>query len=152
MKFLGLNILTDRQLATIKAKEQFNYVLDVLKIKKLYRIYDTSEELPKCNKCNENREYEIILPDGQKVVKRCSCAKHLRVYKYHEVYRDDFNFIFIRTDGEVRLMEQKEYDDYRFHYLDKLDNLENPHHWGLYTSERKAKKAFKILNDKRIVY
>ena len=81
MKFLGLNIFTDKQLERVKAKEQFNYLFEILKIKKLYRIYSTCEELPKCDKCNENREYEVILPDGQKIVKSCSCRKHKQVYK-----------------------------------------------------------------------
>ena len=41
MKFLGLNIFTDRQLERVKAKEQFDYLFEILKIKKLYRIYST---------------------------------------------------------------------------------------------------------------
>lgn len=152
MKFLGLNIFTNRQLERVKAKEQFSYLLEILKIKKLYRIYSTCEELPKCDKCNENREYEVILPDGQKIVKSCSCRKHKHVYKYQEVPKDDFFFIIRKTSGEVYLMEQKEYNDYRFYAMAKLDEMKNPKHWGLYTSERKAKQACKIMNKKNIVY
>lgn len=152
MKFLGLNIFTDRQLERVKAKEQFNYLLEILKIKKLYRIYSTCEELPKCDKCNENREYEVTLPDGQKIVKSCSCRKHKHVYKYQEMPKDDFSFIIRKISGEVYLMEQEEYDDYRFHAMSKLDEMKDPKHWGLYTSERKAKQACKIMNKKNIVY
>ena len=152
MKFLGLNILTNKQLERVKAKEQFDYLFDILKIKKLYRLYETSEELPKCDKCNENREYEVILPDGQKVVRSCSCKKHKRIYKYHEVIKDDFFFVFRKLTGEIYLMEQKEYDDFRLHAMTKLDDMKDPKYWGLYTSEKKAKQACKIMNKKNIVY
>ena len=101
MKFLGLNIFTDRQLERVKAKEQFDYLFEILKIKKLYRIYSTCEELPKCDKCNENREYEVVLPDGQKIVKSCSCRKHKQVYKYQEMPKDGFFFIIRKISGEV---------------------------------------------------
>ena len=149
MKFLGLNIFTDRQLERVKAKEQFDYLFEILKIKKLYRIYSTCEELPKCDKCNENREYEVVLPDGQKIVKSCSCRKHKHVYKYQEMPKDGFFFIIRKISGEVYLMEQEEY---RFHTMAKLDEMKNPKHWGLYTSERKAKQACKIMNEKNIIY
>lgn len=149
MKFLGLNIFTDRQLERVKAKEQFDYLFEILKIKKLYRIYSTCEELPKCDKCNENREYEVVLPDGQKIVKSCSCRKHKQVYKYQEMPKDGFFFIIRKISGEVYLMEQEEY---RFHTMAKLDEMKNPKHWGLYTSERKAKQACKIMNEKNIIY
>ena len=152
MRFLGLSIFTDRQLERVKAKEQFNYLFEILKIKKLYRIYSICEELPKCDKCNENREYEVILPDGQKIVKSCSCRKHKHVYKYQEMPKDDFFFIIRKISGEVYLMEQEEYDDFRFHAMTKLDEMKDPKHWGLYTSERKAKQACKIMNEKNIVY
>lgn len=152
MKFLGLNIFTDRQLERVKAKEQFDYLFEILKIKKLYRIYSTCEELPKCDKCNENREYEVVLPDGQKIVKSCSCRKHKQVYKYQEMPKDGFFFIIRKINGEVYLMEQEEYDDFRFHAMAKLDEMKNPKHWGLYTSERKAKQACKIMNEKNIIY
>lgn len=152
MKFFGLNIFTNKQLEKVKAKEQFSYLFDILKIKKLYRIYSTCEDLPKCDKCNENREYEVILPDGQKVVKSCSCKKHKHVYKYVEVTKEDFFFIFRKITGEVYLMELEEYDNYRLHAMTKLDEMKDPKHWGLYTSERKAKKACKIMNKKNIVY
>lgn len=152
MKFLGLNIFTDRQLECVKAKEQFDYLFEILKIKKLYRIYSTCEELPKCDKCNENREYEVVLPDGQKVVKSCSCRKHKHVYKYQEMPKDGFFFIIRKISGEVYLMEQEEYDDFRFHAMAKLDEMKDPKHWGLYTSERKAKQACKIMNEKNIIY
>lgn len=152
MKFLGLNIFTDRQLERVKAKEQFDYLFEILKIKKLYRIYSTCEELPKCDKCNENREYEVVLPDGQKIVKSCSCRKHKQVYKYQEMPKDGFFFIIRKISGEVYLMEQEEYDDFRFHAMAKLDEMKNPKDWGLYTSERKAKQACKIMNEKNIIY
>ena len=152
MKFLGLNIFTDRQLERVKAKEQFDYLFEILKIKKLYRIYSTCEELPKCDKCNENREYEVVLPDGKKIVKSCSCRKHKHVYKYQEMPKDGFFFIIRKISGEVYLMEQEEYDDFRFHTMAKLDEMKNPKHWGLYTSERKAKQACKIMNEKNIIY
>lgn len=152
MRFFGLNIFTDKQLDKLKAKEQFNYVLDVFKIKKLYRIYSTTEELPKCDKCNENREYEIILPDGQKVIKSCSCKKHLHLYKYQEVTNDGFCFFIRKLNGDIYLMEREEYDDYIFRALNKLDEMKEPKHWGLYTSERKAKQACKILNKKKVIY
>ena len=152
MKFFGLNIFTDRQLERVKAKEQFDYLFEILKIKKLYRIYSTCEELPKCDKCNENREYEVVLPDGQKIVKSCSCRKHKHVYKYQEMPKDGFFFIIRKISGEVYLMEQEEYDDFRFHTMAKLDEMKNPKHWGLYTSERKAKQACKIMNEKNIIY
>ena len=152
MKFLGLNIFTDRQLERVKAKEQFDYLFEILKIKKLYRIYSTCEELPKCDKCNENREYEVVLPDGQKIVKSCSCRKHKHVYKYQEMPKHGFFFIIRKISGEVYLMEQEEYDDFRFHTMAKLDEMKNPKHWGLYTSERKAKQACKIMNEKNIIY
>ena len=152
MKFLGLNIFTDRQLERVKAKEQFDYLFEILKIKKLYRIYSTCEELPKRDKCNENREYEVVLPDGQKIVKSCSCRKHKHVYKYQEMPKDGFFFIIRKISGEVYLMEQEEYDDFRFHTMAKLDEMKNPKHWGLYTSERKAKQACKIMNEKNIIY
>ena len=152
MKFLGLNIFTDRQLERVKAKEQFDYLFEILKIKKLYRIYSTCEELPKCDKCNENREYEVVLPDGQKIVKSCSCRKHKQVYKYQEMPKDGLFFIIRKISGEVYLMEQEEYDDFRFHAMAKLDEMKNPKHWGLYTSERKAKQACKIMNEKNIIY
>ena len=152
MNFLGLNIFTDRQLELVKAKEQFDYLFEILKIKKLYRIYSTCEELPKCDKCNENREYEVVLPDGQNVVKSCSCRKHKHVYKYQEMPKDGFFFIIRKISGEVYLMEQEEYDDFRFHAMAKLDEMKDPKHWGLYTSERKAKQACKIMNEKNIIY
>ena len=152
MRFLGLSIFTDRQLERVKAKEQFDYLFEILKIKKLYRIYSICEELPKCDKCNENREYEVVLPVGQKIVKSCSCRKHKHVYKYQEMPKDGFFFIIRKISGEVYLMEQEEYDDFRFHTMAKLDEMKNPKHWGLYTSERKAKQACKIMNEKNIVY
>ena len=152
MKFLGLNIFTNKELEKVKAKEQFSYLFEILKIKKLYRIYSTSEELPKCDKCNEKREYEVVLPDGQKIVKSCSCRKCKHIYKYQEVSKEDFFFVIRKLNGDIYLMEREEYDDYIFRALNKLDEMEDPKHWGLYTSERKAKQACKIMNKKNIVY
>lgn len=66
--------------------------------------------------------------------------------------KDDFSFIIQKISGEVYLMEQQEYNDYKFHTMAKLDEMKNPKHWGLYTSERKAKQACKIMNEKNIIY
>ena len=149
MKVLWLNILTDKQLENIKSKCTYKSILDYLKIKKIYRVWCKYVDQPKCDKCNENRQYEIVLPDGKKIVENCSCKKKQEVYEYGEVGINDYQIIIYKFNGEIYLMQENDYDDYKFHCLYTINNLKNPRHMDLFTTEAKAKKAIKILNKKK---
>lgn len=146
IKIFGLNILTDNQLNEIKSKCTYKSILDYLKIKRIYRVWSTWIDQPKCDKCDENREYKVKLPDGKEITVGCSCKRQKPIYKYSEVNPDDYNIIIHKLRGEVYLMQESEYDDYKFHALDTINNLENPRCMDLFTTEAKAKKAVKILN------
>lgn len=146
MKMFNLNILTDEQLNEIKSKCTYKSFLDYLKIKKIYRVWCNYVDQPKCDKCNENRQYEIILPDGEKVVKDCSCKKQKPIYQYGKVDLNSYSIIIHKFNNEIYLMKRDEYDDSYYYRLDALNNLKNPKYGNLYTTEAKAKKAVKILN------
>lgn len=148
MKIFGLNILTDNQLNEIKSKCTYKSILDYLKIKRIYRVWCSWIDQPKCDKCDENRQYKVKLPDGRDMTVDCSCKRQKQVYEYGEVNPDDYNIIIHKLSGEVYLMEESEYDDYKFHALDTINNLKNPRYMDLFTTEAKAKKAVKILNNK----
>lgn len=149
MKIFGLNILTNKELEEIKSKCTYKSILDYLKIKKIYRVWCDYIDQPKCDKCNENRQYEIVLPDGKKIIENCSCKRKKQVYKYGEVNIEDYQLIIYKFDGKVYLMQESEYDEYKFHALDTINNLKNPRYMDLFTTEAKAKKAVKILNKKK---
>jgi len=145
MKFFGLNILTDRQLDMIKNQRNFEEVLEHFKIKRLYRIYKHWEQLPKCDKCDENREYTTVLPDGQIIKTRCSCAKTKNKYECIEVNLKDYKSVIYKFSGKLLFLSERETSSDFFDSTYQIDDLTNPTSKCLYTTKAKAQKAIKIL-------
>ena len=101
MRIFGLNILTDESLNRKINSGNFDNILKVLKIKKLYRITSKHVYIPKCNKCDENREFTVTLPDGRTVKEKCSCNKKYWEYSYYEVNPKDYYAIVQRFDNKI---------------------------------------------------
>lgn len=152
MKIFGLNILTDKQLEKVIANNNFEDVLKYFKVKKLYKIYCESIQLPKCDKCDENRELTFTLPDGKSFKTSCSCKKHKIIYHYGEVNPKDYYWALERCDKNLYLLHYEGFDGYMFYNMNQIDNIKNPMYPGLFTSEAKVKKAVKMLNDKNEIF
>lgn len=148
MKIFGLNVLTDRQLKMIESKRNFEEVLKHFKIKKLYQIYKHWEQLPKCDKCDENREYTTILPDGQTIKTKCSCAKTKNEYSYTEVNPNDYKSVIYKFSGKRLFLSERETSSNFFDSTYEIDDLTNPTSRCLYTTKAKAQKAIKILQNR----
>ena len=148
MKFFGLNILTDRQLEIIKNKRNFEEVLKQFKIKRLYRIYSHWEQSAKCDKCDENREYTTVLPDGQTIKTKCSCAKTKTTYGYTEVNPNDYKAVIYKFSGKRLFLSEREISSDFFNFTYEIDNLTNPTSRCLYTTKAKVQKAIKILQER----
>ena len=141
MRIFGYNLLTDEEVANIR----FKNALDVLKINELYQLKKEYVLEPKCEFCDENRELDFKLPDGTNTKVMCSCNKYHYEFTYEKFDSNKFKFVLRSLDGKIYLA-----DNYgmNYCYYNELDNMNNPHESGLYTSEEKAKKAAKLLTKK----
>ena len=123
MKIFGLNILTDRQLERVIANNNFEDVLKYFKVKKLYKIYCDSIQLPKCDKCDKNRELTFTLPDGKSFKTSCSCKKHKIIYHYGEVNPKDYYWALKRCDKSLYLLHYEGWDGYMFYNMKSVESI-----------------------------
>lgn len=60
-----------------RVKENFEFIKEKLKCCKLYKVEAQWGMNDKCKYCDENRNITLELPNGEKRVEKCSCAKYV---------------------------------------------------------------------------
>lgn len=121
--------------------------------KKIYTISYNYCPRPKCNLCDENREYEIITPDGLKHKIACKCKEKMTVYKVVE----DSNIIYLvfknRGSEKIQIRLKYFYHD-NAHYIDNEDliekfdenNIPQSPYGAIFASKEEAQKYCDYLN------
>ena len=82
---------------------------DMIEKSQLWFAEHKPHEKPKCDKCNENRNWVLIWPNGDKVTKKCDCAKLDYWYEPTEVWIDTLRY----------RIQNSNYQSERYYRLDK---------------------------------
>lgn len=137
-------------------RKKINDLIPDEMIKQLYYIGTTYIEQKKCPLCDENREYTITTPDGEKHKIPCKCKNHICKYFVTEAIQKQFRIYKSyksATDSNLFLYCGDDYLSITTNdgtILDKFDEKNIPENMyrTFFTSKEEAQKYADFLNKK----
>jgi hypothetical protein len=82
---------------------------DMIEKSQLWFAENKPHEKPKCDKCDENRNWVLTWPNGEKVTKKCDCAQPDYWYEPKEAWIDTLRY----------RIQNSNYQSERYYRLDK---------------------------------
>lgn len=82
---------------------------DMIEKSQLWFAENKPHEKPKCDKCDENRNWVLTWPNGEKVTKKCDCAQPDYWYEPNEAWIDTLRY----------RIQNSNYQSERYYRLDK---------------------------------